>query len=68
MSAITKKGLGFAMFLIFMAVIGGMTILGTDGSVLIYTVVNSLVDWGQLIGLGMALGLVALFGGKRLGL
>jgi len=68
MSALTKKGLGFAMFLIFMAVIGTMTILGTDGSVIVYSLLHSLVDWAELIGLGLALGIVAMFGGKRLGL
>jgi len=68
LSAITRKGLSFALFLIFMGVIGAMAILGTDGSIVIYTVTHSLVAWGELIGLGLALAVVKMFGGKALGL
>ena len=68
MSAVTKKGLALAFFLILMAVISTMTILGTDGSLIIYNVIHSLVDWSSLIGLGLALGLVYMFGGKRMGI
>jgi hypothetical protein len=60
--------MAFAMFLIFMGVIGGMSILGTNGSILIYGLVAGLVTWVDIIALAVALGVVAFFGGKRLGL
>ena len=63
--SITNKGMKFALFLIFMAVIGGMTILGTDGSVIVYAVIHSLVDWAELIGLGLALALIGIFSASR---
>jgi hypothetical protein len=68
MSGITKKGMAFAMFLIFMGVIGGMTILGANGSIIIYGLTAGLVTWTDLLSLSIAMGLIAYFGGRRLGL
>ena len=47
--------------LILLAVVGGMTILGTAGSTVIYAIQVALQDWGELLALGFAVGMTMVF-------
>jgi hypothetical protein len=47
--------------LILLAIVGSMTILGTSGSTIIFAIQASLANWGDLIGLGFAVGIVMIF-------
>ena len=59
--SMTKKGLSFVIFLAFLAVVGGMTMLGGAGSIIIYNILTAIQDWSELIALGIALGLFFYF-------
>lgn len=70
MSSYIGKGLALVIFVAFLGVVGGMTMLGTAGSIVIYNITTSLQDWSELIGMGVALGLFLVFlpiAKKRLG-
>lgn len=65
------KGLALVLFIAFLGVVGGMGMLGTAGSIIIYNIMVAMQDWSELIGMGVALGLFIAFmpvAKKKLGL
>lgn len=44
-----------------LAVVGSMAMLGTNGSLIIYNILNELKNWTGLIALGVALGVFYFF-------
>ena len=57
----TKRTFSVIILIILMGVVGAMTLLGTNGSILIYAMLESLITWKDLIGLGFAIGITAMF-------
>ena len=57
----SSKVLGLVIILVLLAVVGGMTMLGASGSLVIYAILSSLSQWGGLIALGVALGIFFWF-------
>lgn len=55
------KGLALVIFIAFLAVVGGMGMLGTAGSIIVYNILVALQDWSELIGMGVALALFIAF-------
>lgn len=44
-----------------LAVVGSMAMLGTNGSLIVYGIIDALADWSGLIALGVALGVFYFF-------
>lgn len=61
MGTMAGKVLGLVIILVLLAVVGGMAMLGTSGSLVIYNILTSLAQWSGLIALGVSLGLFFWF-------
>lgn len=61
MSAWTKKTIALVIVLALLAVTGGMSMLGTNGSIAVYNILYAVRQWSELIALGIALGLFFYF-------
>jgi len=61
MGSQTGKVLGLVIMIAVLAVVGSMAMLGANGSILVYNILDALVDWSGLIALGVALGVFYFF-------
>lgn len=61
MGTMAGKVLGLVIVLVLLAVVGGMTMLGASGSIVIFNILDALADWSGLIALGVSMGLFFWF-------
>lgn len=61
MSGQTGKVLGLVIMLALLGVVGTMSLLGANGSIVIFAITAGLDQWAQLIALGVALGIFFYF-------
>lgn len=55
------KILGLVIVIALLGVVGVMTMLGSQGSIVVYAITSGLAQWSQLIALGVALGIFFYF-------
>lgn len=60
-SPMIKKVLSFAIMLVFIGVLSAMTILSGSGSTILAGIFTTMVQFKELIALGISLGVVAMF-------
>lgn len=61
MGSQTGKVLGLVIMIAVLAVVGSMAMLGTNGSLIVWNILDALTDWAGLIALGVALGIFYFF-------
>lgn len=63
--ALSNKVFQFVFVMILMAIVVAMTALSGSASIAIQAMIDAIVDWKELLGLGFVLAVLAIFYGRR---